>query len=412
MTDNEKTTDQQVDANRIDEQMDPAAKSLTNALTVSFTILKVIMIVLVLIFIASGLFEVESHEQAIVLRFGKIRGEPLGPGFRFGFPAPIDQVIKIPVKEAQTLTIDKLWYNESGSEKLGGQGRPPGPTLNPEADGYCLTRNDSIVGQGGMDYNIVHSKWELTYRIDFPERFFRNMFYEDPEPGELLENVIFKNVNTILESMASNAVVTTMVNYSIDEAIVSKSSISRDVEQLLQEKLNAIDSGITVVSMVANKISWPRQVNDAFEASNKATQTKEQVISQADGYKKQKLSQAGGPQAGKILAELKKEGLDPEVKQNLLSNLAGLSQAIISNARAYRTDVVQTASANAIYLNQILPEYKKRPKLVKQKIYQEAIEEVLNNVDEKILILPGNKEIRIQVNRDPSIARKKLEGKE
>lgn len=412
MTDNEKTTDQQVDVSRIDEQMDPAAKSLTDALTVSFTILKVIMIILVLIFIASGLFKVESYEQAIVLRFGKIRGEPLGPGFKFGLPAPIDQVIKIPVKEAQTLVIDELWYKESDSEKLGGQGPPPGPTLKPDADGYCLTRNDSIIGQGGMDYNIVHSKWVLTYRIDNPEKFFRNMFYEDPEPGELLKNVIFEKVNIVLESMASNAVVTSMVNYSIDEAIVSKSSISRDVEQLLQEKLYAIDSGITVVSMVANRISWPRQVNDAFEASNKATQTKEQVISQADGYKKQKLSQAGGPQAGKILAELKKEGLDPAVKQNLLSNLAGLSQEIISNARAYRTEVVQTASANAIYLKQILPEYKKRPKLVKQKIYQEAIEEVLNNVDEKILILPGNKEIRIQVNRDPSLARKKLEGKE
>ncbi len=409
----EPNVSESVEARQVEGEMDVASKSLTNALGVSFSILKIIMALLVLLFLASGIFEVESNEQAIVLRFGKMRSEPLGPGLKFGFPAPIDEIIKIPVKEVQTLSIDSLWYSESKAEKLGGKPRRPGPTLKPNVDGYCLTRNDSILGQDGMDYNIVHCKWVLSYLIDDAEKFFRNIYYESPEPGQDLMEVMKESLNPMLKALAADAVVTTMVNYSIDEAIVSTSSISRGVKIALQERLDAIDSGIKVSSMeVSGRISWPRQVNDAFEDSNRASQNKQKQVSEADGYARKLLSEAGGPDAAKLLAGLKKEGISEEEKADLLSQVAGKSQEIIAEARAYRTDVVESAAANADYLKQLLPEYRKRPKLVLQELYQDAIEEVLANADEKILIEPSSggkkRELRIQINRDPSIGKKKL----
>ncbi|GAG36017.1 unnamed protein product, partial [marine sediment metagenome] len=49
----------------------------------------------------------------------------------------------------------------------------------------------------------------------------------------------------------------------------------------------------------------------------------------------------------------------------------------------------------------------KRPKLVIQKIYQDAIEYVLNNADEKIVIQPTKgakgREFWLQLSRDPTI---------
>ena len=405
--------DETVEVRQGEGEMDAASKSLTNALGVSFGILKIVMAVLVLLFVASGIFKVESNEQAIVLRFGKIRGEPLGPGLKFGFPEPIDEVIKIPVKKVQTLNIDSLWYSETEAEKLGGRPSRFGATLAPNVDGYCLTRNDSIVGEGGMDYNIVHCKWVLTYKIDFPERFFRNVYYRSPKPGEDFMEVMSESVDPMLKAMAADSVVTTMVNYSIDEAIVSTSSIARGVKIALQEKLDAIESGITVQNIVPERISWPRQVNDAFENSNRASQEKDRQVSEAKGYARKVLSEAGGPEAASLLEGLKKEGLGNEEKARLLSRVAGQSQEIIAGARAYRTNVVETASANAKYLEQLLPEYRQRPKLVIQKIYQDAIEEVLENADEKILIEPSTagkiRELRIQINRDRSIGKKNSE---
>ena len=49
---------------------DVASKSLSDALQISFTILKIIMAVLVILFIASGVFRVQYDEQALVLHFG------------------------------------------------------------------------------------------------------------------------------------------------------------------------------------------------------------------------------------------------------------------------------------------------------------------------------------------------------
>ena len=74
-------------------------------------------------------------------------------------------------------------------------------------------------------------------------------------------------------------------------------------------------------------------------------------------------------------------------------------------ARAYRTKVVETTKANAEYLR-VVAEYRQRPQLVIQKIYQDAIEYVLGNINEKIIIQPTSTqgtEIRVMLNRDPAI---------
>ena len=69
---------------------------------------------------------------------------------------------------------------------------------------------------------------------------------------------------------------------------------------------------------------------------------------------------------------------------------------------SYQSKVVSNARANAEYLKVLLPEYRKHPELVIQKIYQDAIENILNNVDEKFII-PDGAEWRILINRDPTL---------
>ena len=61
----------------------------------------------------------------------------------------------------------------------------------------------------------------------------------------------------------------------------------------------------------------------------------------------------------------------------------------------------------ANYMNNLLPEYRKRPALIVQEIYNRTIEQILENADEKILVPPTqeseNREIRVQINRDPRL---------
>jgi membrane protease subunit HflK len=401
------------------DRLDAAGKSLSEALRISFIILKVIMIVLVIVFLASGFRTVGPDEQALVLRFGKIRGlreeeRILKPGPHWVFPYPIDEIVKIPVKKNVNLPINSFWYYQRPGEMLakGPTARTRiKPTLDPILDGYCITRsekqNQTIAGSADSDYNIVHSKWQLTYKIDEPELFFKNVYTDDVKPGESYAEVIEQSVTPLLECLVEDSIVTAMVNYTIDEAISSLARIPDHVAKLVQQKLDKIESGIKVVSVQLTHSPWPRQVDRAFWDSIRASQMSQRVISEARTYAEKTLNEAAGPVAQELLAALEDETVGEEEKELLWSQLAGAAQEEIAEARAYRTEVVENAKANAEYLQKILSEYRKYPKLVLQEIYLDAMEYVLNNVVEKFIIqrAEGTKgaEIRVLINRDPMI---------
>jgi len=400
------------------DEFDAAGKSLSDALRFSFMILKVIMIILVIAFLASGFRTVGPDEKALVLRFGKIRGvteeRVLGPGAHWVFPYPIDEVVKIPVEKKVNLAVNSLWYYQTKDEILGEDPkRKPrvAEKLDPTREGYSLTRttrrSDEILGSDGSDYNIVHSKWQLTYKIDDIEMFFKDVYVDEIKPGQIYFDVITDSIKPLLQNVFEEAVVTALVNYTIDEAIKSKDTIPRHVKRLVQQELDSIESGIKVVSVYLTDITWPRQVDEAFLASIRASQGSQKAISEAKTSAENTLNEAGGPVAERLLATLKDKSITEEKREYLWLQLAGSAQERIAEARAYRTQVVETTKANAEYLQQLLPEYRKRPELVIQKIYQDTIEFVLINADEKFVIQPtegaAGKELRIMINRDPSL---------
>ena len=398
MEEEDKTSDKDLQPQAPDksatEDLDAAGRSLSEALRISFIILKVIMAVLILAFLASGFKTVGSDEQALVLRFGKIRGvgenRVLKPKTRpyWIFPYPVDTMVKIPVEKKVDLTVRSFWYYQSPERMLSEPSIEKTrimPELDPINDGYCITRseeqNETISGSGGSDYNIVHCKWQLTYQIDAPERFFRNIYVEDVKPGDIYFDVITESITPLLQNLFEDAIVTATVNYTIDDVMFEKvASLTEHIRGLLQDKLDTIESGIKVVRVQLTDKTWPRQVDVAFQVSVSASQGSEQTISKAR--------------------------TDAE---NTVIEAAGLAQEKIAEARAYRTKVVASARANADYLRQLLPEYRKHPELVVREIYQDAIERIFTNVNETFVI-PKGAEWRILVNRDPSLKPKSRQG--
>lgn len=389
-------------------QLNAADKSLSDALRVSFIILTVIMAGLVAGFLVFGGFRtVESDEEALVLRFGKIRGigetRLLKPGLHWALPYPIDEIVRIPVTKKVNLAVNTFWYLE--------RKRPP-KALNPVYDGYCITRGvkqgQGISSLAGNDYNIIHSKWQLTYQIDDAEGFFKNVHTNDVKPGQSYADVITEGVKPLLGNLIADSIVKAMVNYTIDEAISNQYRITEDVERLLQEKLRKIESGIKVASVQLTNIIWPQQVNSVFLDSIKAKQARQTAINEAKSYAESTLNETAGPVAAELLEVIEgKKTVSKQEEELLWSQLAGAAQEKITKAQGYRRRVVENAKANAEYLQKILPEYRKRPELVIQKIYQSAIEEVFNNADEKMIIQPTkgtkDREFRVLINRDPML---------
>ncbi len=403
------------------EDLDAVGKSLSEALRISFIVLKAIMIVLVVAFLASGFKTVGSDEQALVLRFGKIRGvgekrvlKPRAWPY-WVFPYPIDTMVKIPVEKKVDLTVRSFWYYQSQERMLSEPSIEKTrvlPELDPIRDGYCITRSEkqdeTISGSGGSDYNIVHSKWQLTYKIDDPERFFKNVYVEEVKPGDIYFDVITESITPLLQSLFEDVIVTAIVNYTIDDVMYEQvARLTDDVKKLLQEKFDTIESGIKVVRIRMIDKTWPLQVDAAFQALVTASQDRQTTISQAQTYAESTLNETAGPVAEKLFVALNDNTISEEEMELLWFQLAGKTQEKITEARAYRTKVVANARANAEYFQELLPEYRKHPELVVQKIYQDAIERIFDNAVEKFIIQPnkGTKEteFRILLNRDPSL---------
>jgi membrane protease subunit HflK len=168
--------------------------------------------------------------------------------------------------------------------------------------------------------------------------------------------------------------VTALVNYTVDEITSERmGTVTMHVKRLIQERLDELESGIKVESVNLFDSRWPRQVNDAFEGLHKFSQMRDTMISEARSYAQNKLIEAQAH-----------------------------AEERIAQARANRTMRVETARANAEYLQQILPEYRKRPKLIIEEIYLAALEDIFENLDEQFVVESADK-LRLLLNRDPKI---------
>ena len=92
--------------------MDAGSQALAEALRSSFAIVKVVMVLLVLLFLASGFFTVGPQQRGILLRFGKPVGEGekalLNPGLHWSFPYPIDESILVSISGGNAPSLWRL----------------------------------------------------------------------------------------------------------------------------------------------------------------------------------------------------------------------------------------------------------------------------------------------------------------
>lgn len=408
------------------EQLDAAGKSLSDALRISFTILKVIMIVLIVAFLASGFRTVGPDERALVLRFGKIRGigndAILGPGAHWVFPYPIDEMVKIPVEKNINLEVNTFWYRLTRDDILGPGVKPRNyraDVLDPLQEGYCLTRSQaagqsplavgtqSAADREGSDYNIVHTKWQINYQIGDVDQFFRNVYVADVKPGQVYYEVMIPSITPMLRSVVDDAIVATLVHYTIDDVLQSIDTIPRRVQQLVQQKLDDLETGIRVAQMQLVSAKWPMQVDHAFQAYVEASQRSDQMIQQARTYAETILTMTAGQLAERLYQATMDPNCDEPEREALWTQVTGDAQEILAQALVYQTRVVEAARANASYLLSILPEYRARPELVVNELYRSALEEVLNNADEKIFLDANrgtkDREYRILLNRDTTL---------
>ena len=333
--------------------MDAGSQALAEALRSSFAIVKVVMVLLVLLFLASGFFTVGPQERAIILRFGRAQGEGekalLLPGLHWSFPYPIDESIRVSISGLQQVRSSVGWYAVTPEQELSGAEPPAGATLNPIAEGYALTG----------DANIIHTKATLTYRIKDPVRYVFS----------------FVNASNAVQNALDNALLRAASRFRVDDVLTRDiAGFQEVVRRQVTQSAERQDLGILVEQCAVQSVP-PRQLKDAFANVLKAEVTRSKVLNEARGSENQVTNKASA---------------DAESRINL--------------AQSDRARLVSDVGAQAERFQEILPQYQDHPALFAQQRLTETLGRVLTNVQDKIFLSDSAngkpKELRLLLNRE------------
>lgn len=200
--------------------------------------------------------------------------------------------------------------------------------------------NSSLMLTG--DENIVDIDFTVLWRIND----LKNYIFEVDEPAAALQAVSESAMREIVGRSELESIITT-----------GRLSTTIAVRDLMQKTLDDYGAGIEVVEVQLQKSDAPDgRVVDAFRDVVDATQEKETLINEATAYQNTVVPAARGDAA-----------------------------KIMQDAEAYKGRVVAEAKGEAERFNLILSEYKAAPRVTRQRMYLETIEEVYKDA-EKILL--------------------------
>lgn len=162
-----------------------------------------------------------------------------------------------------------------------------------------------------------------------------------------------ENPQLILKTLTMSYIRDTVGSYSVDEVLTTgKAQIQAEIRDKLVERLDKEDIGITVRSIAIQDAEPPTvEVSNAFKAVEDAKQKAEEVVNGANAYRNKKIPEA-----------------EAEVK------------SIIESATAEKAARIAEAEGQIARFNSMYEEYIKFPEITKERMYYEAMEEVLPNM--------------------------------
>ncbi len=386
----------------IEEPLDAANESLSDALRASFRILKGIMLVLVLLYVFSNVRKVDVHEQALQLRMGRLLPTVYEAEVVWAFPFPIDEIVPLPTRRSNDLLIDSHTFERRADEigkPLSFISRGMGG-LNPALDGALMT----------SDGGLVHVQWKVTYKFDDVRSYVSNIKSHQVEAAERL---IRHMVETVGIHVASGHTAEEMIRTRVEE-------VQTEMKTRVNERLLALESGVTVTRVEMSEPTPPIPVRDAFDGTQKAENAKQKRINDAQQERTKILSEAAGaayPKVIQVLDVIDKAtpndpavaGLHAGLDKLLETEVEGQAGRLIKNAGAQMSVAVSQMQGDVELYRTLLPEYKRNPALLIGRLWEQTRQEIFSNSGVTKFYRPPGSQVRLRIPFDPEQARKEEE---
>ena len=274
----------------------------------------------------SAIFTIQPEEVGIVLRFGKyIRTAE--PGLNFKLPAPMEQVLKVPVQRQL-------------KQEFGFQTVEAGVKTRYSARDFV---DESLMLTG--DLNVVVVEWIAQYRVADPYKYLFKV----------------RNVTKTFRDMNEAVMRAVVGDRSVDEVItIGRLEIENQVKVELQELCIQYDTGIQVEQIVLRSVDPPDPVKPSFNEVNQAEQERERAINEARGEYNRVIPKARGE-----------------------------ADQLIEQAEGYAIDRVNRAKGDASLFDDVYAAYRRAPEVTRRRIFLETMETIYPAMQRKILLDNG-----------------------
>jgi membrane protease subunit HflK len=284
-------------------------------------------IVIALWLLLDATYTVEPYEQAVVLRFGKYHATTT-PGLHLKVPI-VDKVLKVSVEEHGM----RLPFGASSLQ-------------DDQADPQRQQEEETLMLTG--DLNTASVEWTVQWKVTEPAQF---LFRFPPErTDQFAYNLITFVSRTVMNRLVGD--------YSFDEVIGPKrSDIANEARIDIQRILDAYACGITVTALQMQRVVPPDRVKPAFDKVNASIQEKQRLENEAEAERNRMI-----PQARAARDRLIREAEGYAARRR--AEAQGEIEALLAKYQAYQ----------------------RAPEVTRQRLYLEAMQDVLQAVKDKTII--------------------------
>jgi membrane protease subunit HflK len=214
---------------------------------------------LLLAYLATGLYQVRPGEAAVVLRFGRVLPETRGPGLHVGLPWGLDRVIRITVEERRELLVGFVPVDDPRQDRL-----PVGQVLT-------------------GDNHLVNVRLAIYYSVD-PDQAAAYVLHLD-------------RLETVLARLAEETLVVALTSERVDAVLLSQSRQLEDrLQQMLAERLQQFHLGIVINSVNLQRVQPPEELREVFDELVRARAQRDIREREARAQRDSEVSQAARQQ--------------------------------------------------------------------------------------------------------------------
>lgn len=196
------------------------------------------------------------------------------------------------------------------------------------------------------DENIVDVQFAVQYVLKSPKDYL----FENRSPDD--------SVLQAAETAIREVVGKSSMDYVVQQG---RADVQDKVHKLMQVILDRYKTGILIQKVNMQNAQPPEKVQAAFDDAVKAGQDRERQKNEGQAYANDVLPKAKG-----MAARLQQE------------------------AEGHRQRVVQEAMGDAERFNQVVAEYKKAPQVTRDRLYLDAMQQIMSNTTKIVIEKGGN----------------------